>query len=204
MTDNKEALEDLEDTMMELECSDNKSRALRNAGHFVVKHVSTLKQALTAQEPVDLEALKRAIRAEKLSIQELKDSAGSASGAGTTCGFNVGIERSLSVIDHFKSRGLIGNVQPFSGAPENGLAGWRPIETALEEGVGYFSEIILYYPEQECGDDWFDEAVRTGWYSPRSYDGDDLWHSHGEELHEERQPTHWMPLPAAPTGEGDE
>lgn len=68
---------------------------------------------------------------------------------------------------------------------------WQPIDTAPKDGTPILCFIPSYY--QGKGGMvvavWMDFSDRPGWYS---------------EISSVHEPTHWMPLPPAPTGNGAE
>lgn len=66
-----------------------------------------------------------------------------------------------------------------------GVQAWQPIETAPSDGTA-----ILGYDDAMH---WASEAYSICWIGPSGkwWDGEYL-----------NSPTHWMPLPAAPTGDG--
>lgn len=68
---------------------------------------------------------------------------------------------------------------------------WEPIETIPKDGT----EVLAWYPAEEAGDPSFMEVIKwTEW--PR--DLGSCMTLGGQD------PTHWMPLPAPPTGEDGE
>jgi len=81
------------------------------------------------------------------------------------------------------------------GLPKSGLEEstedhpWQPIDTAPKDGTPILGFIPSYY--QGKGGMvvavWMDFSDRPGWYS---------------EISSVHEPTHWMPLPPAPTGNG--
>ena len=71
------------------------------------------------------------------------------------------------------------------------MSEWMPIETAPK---GEFDTIIMGFVPDETG---FAPDPREGWWSAETrgwrLTSDPTWRSNP-------QPTHWMPLPAPPTG----
>lgn len=104
---------------------------------------------------------------------------------------------------HIKSGGAVGEAmqaeidelraalaQPAS-APAS-VSGWKPIESAPTDGTFYLacdneSRWVENFPEGHCAGTWHWSDSRQQWRG----------HSHDDD----REATHWMPLPAAPTGE---
>jgi hypothetical protein len=88
---------------------------------------------------------------------------------------------------------------PASQPPQGAQQGWQPIETAP---TGRDSEGRMQCVLVACGgtggpyacEAWFDEDVDQWW--PANTDYTD---AHGTQIY----PTHWMPLPAPPSQEGE-
>jgi hypothetical protein len=85
-----------------------------------------------------------------------------------------------------------------SAAPAQTIGGWLPIESAPKDGtrVLLFFPVFGNAPRQESGS-WglhkYNKVVVPCWVS-------DCERIYGVIWHKAYQPTHWMPLPAAPTG----
>ena len=92
-------------------------------------------------------------------------------------------EAICKTIDHLNERGLL-----------NG-AGWEPIKTAPKDGT----YILLYRPAE---DGRHKDAVREGKY--HRYGISDTWRVRSGGNWDIDAPTHWMPLPPPPSGEGKE
>lgn len=77
-----------------------------------------------------------------------------------------------------------------AGDPEcvEAMGGWQPIETAPRDGT----RVWLYRPE--CPED---QRQATGWWH-QSWSGDEAWWMDPADS-EQSEPTHWQPLPTAPT-----
>ena len=67
------------------------------------------------------------------------------------------------------------------------LGGWQPIETAPKDGA----RVLLWVPPYGPSTGHFDVHASAP-----------MWRCHSV-LNREAQPTHWMPLPPAPTQEGE-
>jgi hypothetical protein len=63
---------------------------------------------------------------------------------------------------------------------------WQPIETAPTDGTW----MLLYWPMTRTS------VVVSGQYY-RANDGDEFWYSL-PRVDSDKEPTHWMPLPAPP------
>jgi len=72
---------------------------------------------------------------------------------------------------------------PALSAQVQDVAGWQPIETAPRDGTA----VIMYHTRLDNRCD-----VHKAWW-----DGE-CWRGYGWSYPEFSQPTHWMPLPAAP------
>jgi len=80
-----------------------------------------------------------------------------------------------------------------SALSQPAAAEWLPIETAPKTELGQAAEIIImgYAPDEEG----YSPTSREGFWSP----SDDEWRLFGDPgWKNPPQPTHWMPLPAAP------
>ncbi len=79
-----------------------------------------------------------------------------------------------------------------SRAPTPSPDGWQPIETAPRDGT----EVLILR----------DGRLALGWWSDDPYRPEPVPFWHGTDVHDygkkwaqKTQPTHWMPLPAAPS-----
>lgn len=80
-----------------------------------------------------------------------------------------------------------------------GQEGWRPIETAPKDGT----DVLLFYPLDGLRHDWNPKIVIGHWRHFESAT-DENWVFQSRAVRgysPTYQPTHWMPLPMAPTGE---
>jgi len=67
------------------------------------------------------------------------------------------------------------------------MATWQPIETAPKDGRHIFCFL-------------HDGLISEVWWQRDSLDGTEYWQDYWDS---EPKPTHWMPLPAPPTTEGE-
>ena len=73
---------------------------------------------------------------------------------------------------------------------------WQPIETAPKDGTS----VLMFYPCGRHDHEWNDfEGRYEAVMAVMACDDRGIWHGYYEATGPDGYPTHWMPLPPAPT-----
>ena len=79
-------------------------------------------------------------------------------------------------------------------------SGWRPIETAPKDGTHIVAVVAGFVPAVARWTNEFRPDGAFEWMDPEMFAAESHWEE-VLEITDPWEPTHWMPLPAAPTGE---